>query len=156
MQFRDRIVATLPDLRRFAGALIAPGHVQSCGLVDDLVARAAASVLRERHESGTAVRLALYSAVIRLSQNRDSRQPAGMATLPPPGSFADGLLSLQIQHRAALLLVSLEQFSYEDAAVVLGVSRTFLVAKLSTARQMLARRLEASNERPATHLRLVK
>jgi len=161
LQYRDRIVSTVPDLRRFVGALIAPGHVQSCGLVDDLVLRATTLVLREHHEDEAAARLALYRAVIRLWQNREPRpsptgaQPAS-ATAPAQGSFAEALLGLDLQHRAALLLVTLEQLSYEEAAAVLGLSRTFLVAKLSSARLILARRLEASAARPATHLRLVK
>ena len=159
LQYRDRIVSTVPDLRRFVGALIAPGHVQSCGLVDDLVLRATTLVLREHHEGEAAARLALYRAVIRLWQNREPRpSPTGAqpATAPAQGSFAEALLGLDLQHRAALLLVTLEQLSYEEAAAVLGLSRTFLVAKLSTARLILARRLEASAVRPATHLRLVK
>jgi DNA-directed RNA polymerase specialized sigma24 family protein len=117
--------------------------------------------MRERLDGDTALRLALFSAVIRLAQGRDVRAssatPAGKS-LPPaaPASFAEGLLSLQLQHRAALLLVTLERLSYEEAAEVLGISRTFLVAKVSTARQMLARRMEISGDRPVTHLRLVK
>jgi len=161
LQYRDRITSTLPDLRRFAGALISPGHVRTCGLVDDVVVRATTIVLRERHDSETAARLALYSAVIRLWQNRDSRQPSPgaslpSATVPAQGSFAEALLGLELQHRAALLLVTLERLSYEDAAAVLNISQAFLVAKLTTARLMLAQRLDLSAARPATHLRLVK
>lgn len=152
LQYRDRVVSHLPELRRFAGALVAPGHVQSNGAVDDLVVRSAAAVMRERLEGDHALRLALYGAVIRFAQGRDLRP-----TSPPaPGSFAEGLLSLQLHHRAALLLVTLERFTYEEAAAILGVSRSFLVAKLSTARQVLARRMEGAGARPTPHLRVVK
>jgi predicted DNA-binding protein (UPF0251 family) len=161
LQYRDRIVSFLPELRRFAGALIAPGCPHSSGGSDDLVVRAAAFVCRETpsHEkpaSETALRLALYAAVLRLAQSRDYRPSLPLSPPPSPGSFADGLLSLQMQHRAALLLVTLERLSYEEAATVIGVSRTFLAAKVSTARQMLARRMEGSGDRRAAHLKVVK
>jgi len=152
LQYRDRIVSHLPELRRFAGALIAPGQLQSSGAVDDIVLRSAAAVLRDRPDPDGQLRLSLYTAVIRFAQGRDLRPAAA----PSPGSFADGLLSLQLHHRAALLLVTLERLTYEEAATVLGVSRNFLVAKLSTARQVLARRMEAPGVRPAAHLRVVK
>ncbi len=161
MQYRDRIVSYLPELRRFAGALIAPGRPHSTGEIDDLVVRAAALVCREtssreKPASETDLRLGLYAAVLRFAQSRDYRPSLPPGPPPTPGSFADGLLSLQIQHRAALLLVTLERLSYEEAATVIGVSRTFLVAKVSTARQLLARRMEASGDRRATHLKVVK
>lgn len=162
MQYRDRIVSFLPELRRFTGALIAPGCPHSSGGIDDIVVRAAAFVSHETASSGqapasdTALRLALYAAVLRFAQNRDYRQTLPVNPRPSPGSFADGLLSLQMQHRAALLLVTLEHLSYEEAARVIGVSRTFLAAKVTTARQMLARRMEASGERRAPHLKVVK
>ena len=161
MQYRDRIVSYLPELRRFAGALAAPGRPHSSGEIDDLVVRSAALVCREtssreKPASETELRLALYAAVLRLAQSRDFRPSLPPGPPPAPGSFVDGLLSLQIQHRAALLLVTLERLSYEEAATVIGVSRTFLVAKVSTARQLLARRMEASGDRRATHLKVVK
>jgi hypothetical protein len=162
LQYRDRIVSYLPELRRFAGALLAPGCPHSSGAIDDLVVRAAALVCRETACSHTApasdneLRLALYAAVLRFAQSRDYRPGPPLNPPPPPGSFADGLLSLQVQHRAALLLVTLERLSYDEAAAIIGVSRTFLAAKVSTARQLLARRMEASGDRRAAHLKVVK
>lgn len=152
MQLRDRIVSHLPELRRFAGALVAPGQTQSCGAVDDLVTRAVETSMRAAPDSDAALRHALYGAVIRLAQGREALAPSR----PTAGSFGDALLSLQLHHRAALLLVTLEGLTYEEAAGILGVSRHFLIAKLSIARQTLARRMEAPGLRPATHLRLVK
>ncbi len=152
MHYRDPIVSHLPALRRFTGALVAPALAASSGAVDDLVVRSAAAVARDRPASEAALRLALYTAVIRAAEGRELRA----ARPPQTGSFADGLLSLQLQHRAALLLVTLERFSYEEAAAILGVSRNFLVAKVSTARQMLARRMESPGARPVTHLRVVR
>lgn len=151
LQHRDRIASSLPELRRFAGALIAPGSTHSTGGVDDIVVRAAVAVCRETPSSEVDLRLALYAAVIRLAQSREAR-PAPAAS----GSLADGLLSLQFQHRAALLLVTLERLSYDEAAIVIGVSRTFLAAKVSTARQILARRMESCREARAVHLKVVK
>jgi predicted DNA-binding protein (UPF0251 family) len=159
LQYQDRIVSCLPELRRFAGALVAPGCPHSSGPIDDLVVRAAALVCRENqtvHAGDAEVRLALYAAVLRLAQSRDYRPGPPLSPPPPPGSFADGLLSLQMQHRAALLLVTLERLSYEEAAAIIGVSRTFLAAKVSTARQLLTRRMEASGHQRAAHLKVVK
>jgi RNA polymerase sigma-70 factor, ECF subfamily len=93
------------------------------------------------------------------------------ADLHPPEKLAsalesnDGLCNaicaLKLEEREALLLVSLEGFSYAQAARILKISRPILVARLSRARERLPKNLkDRSSSRRAkwrpTHLRVVK
>ena len=87
----------LPDLRRFAAALMGASHAAA----DDLVLRALREVLRDAPEADQAsLRRLLRACLVRLASNRP--QPA-----LPEGAEAleQALGALPILHRAALLLV---------------------------------------------------
>jgi DNA-directed RNA polymerase specialized sigma24 family protein len=104
-------------------------------------------------EQGENLRPALYGALFRLQQGRAEIKSTAGADLAP------ALLALPFGHRAALLLVSLEGFSYEEAAKALGLNRHIVLGRLTTARQMLSRHFDARQThgvRHAPHLRLVK
>jgi RNA polymerase sigma-70 factor (ECF subfamily) len=156
LPYRDAFLPGLPELRRFAVALIAPEQSQACQAADDLVLRAVQCVMREPSPTDEAQRRrALHAAVVRYALGGAATTPAA----EPRNALTAGLGDLQLQHRAALLLVSLQGFSYDDAASILGVSRNVLLGRLATARQLLARRMEpsdASGGHAVPHLRLVQ
>ncbi len=71
------------------------------------------------------------------------------------------LCALKLEEREALLLVSLEGFSYAQAARILKISRPVLIARLSRARERMPKNLKdrSSHRRTKgrpTHLRIVK
>ena len=151
---RTEILPLLPGLRRFAAALAGRADPDSLRETDERVLRAVHTVLRDPLvDSGQNLRPALYGALVRLQQGREELKPAAGPDLGP------ALLALPFGHRAALLLVVLEGFSYEEAATALGLNRHIVLGRLTTARQMLSRHFDARQThgfRHARHLRLVK
>ena len=76
-----------------------------------------------------------------------------------------GLMSLALEDREALLLVGLEGFDYDEAARIAHVTKTVLLARLTSARNAMEAQLQIptgasrilNNDRAhASHLRLVK
>jgi len=151
---RTEILPLLPGLRRFAAALAGRADPDSLRETDERVLRAVHAVLRDPLvDSGQNLRPALYGALVRLQQGREELKPTAGPDLGP------ALLALPFGHRAALLLVVLEGFSYEEAATALGLNRHIVLGRLTTARQMLSRHFDARQThgfRHARHLRLVK
>ena len=92
----------------------------------------------------------------------DLHPPEKLASaLESNDSLCSALCALKLEEREALLLVSLEGFSYAQAARILKISRPILVARLSRARERLPKNLkDRSSSRRAkwrpTHLRVVK
>lgn len=76
-------------------------------------------------------------------------------------NLSSALSTLKLEEREALLLVSLEGFTYAQAARILKISRPILIARLSRARERLPKNLQGRlpsrlvKSRP-THLRVVK
>jgi len=139
----------LPDLRRFAAALMGASHTAA----DDLVLRALREVLRDAPEADQAsLRRLLRACLVRLASNRP--QPA-----LPEGAEAleQALGALPILHRAALLLVTIDHCTYEEAAQILGISRAVLIGRLAAARQIMTRFMqdETRGAIHAPYLRLV-
>ena len=60
-----------------------------------------------------------------------------LSAASPRSTFADTLLALSLEEREALLLVALEGFTHAQAARILKISRTILVARLARARAAL-------------------
>ncbi|MEY3552382.1 MAG: hypothetical protein RL735_730 [Pseudomonadota bacterium] len=154
MPSRTEILPLLPGLRRFAAGLACCADPASLRETDEVVLRAVHHVLRDPQvDSGPNLRPALYGALFRLQQERaDLKSTAG-------ADLGLALLALPFGHRAALLLVALEGFSYEEAAKALGLNRHIVLGRLTTARQMLSRHFDARQThgvRHAPHLRLVK
>lgn len=142
----------LPSLRRFAAALSGAPK----GRTDELVLGALHSVLREPPaESQAVLRRKLRSRLTSLTQGRALPLPTPSAQAHP---WEAALLDLPAAHRAALILVSVEGCSYEEAAQTLGISRPVLMGRLTAARHMLTNSLQDAPSRAirAPHLRLVK
>jgi RNA polymerase sigma-70 factor (ECF subfamily) len=79
----------------------------------------------------------------------------------PRDKLSAALEGLKLEEREAFLLIALEAFTYAQAARILKISRSLLIARLSRARESIGAPLQESpsarkvKPRP-THLRLVK
>ena len=113
MNMTDLLSPHLPYLRRYARALTGS---QAAG--DGYVRQALSALLsgEEKLPDGVAPRIGLYRVFQTIwTNNNGQRAAAGEASRP------DGLLKeLSLTMRAAVLLTSVEAFSLEEAAFVLG------------------------------------
>ncbi len=160
MASQDDLTSCAPRLCRFARALAA-GRPAPNKTADDLVH----TIMQRTLEAGDSLRLAgaelhlhLYSRLVELhrerlaavslgakahreKENSCARGPRAAAKAPfaalPRDKFAGALLALSLEEREALLLVVLEGFSYAQAARILKISRTMLLARLARARAAL-------------------
>jgi RNA polymerase sigma-70 factor (ECF subfamily) len=158
----------IPGLRRYARAWLRDASLAD-DLVQDCLERAVSS-WRRRH--GDAVRPWLYAILHNLlidhrrrSARRGTLVPIDVADEPALSSapeqavgidYGDLMRSLDAlppDQRAAILLVSVEDLSYADAAAVLDVPIGTLMSRLSRGRDRLSALLGAG-ERPK--LRRVK
>jgi RNA polymerase sigma-70 factor (ECF subfamily) len=153
MLSREAILDHLPRLRRYARALTADRFAAD-DLVQDAVERALSRWALLRPGSNPAVWL--LSIMHNLFENQ--RKAAwrqvdneGLLELPIRGSQSDGLeledlakalYRLSEEQRAILLLIGLEELSYEEAAKVLGVPIGTVMSRLARARACLGRVLE--------------
>lgn len=185
MSVRDELSVMTPRLRRYARALMQASPAPN-DAADELVHAAFMRVL----ESGSPERrpdlaIQVYAHLTQL--HRDSRHQfqtgGGNGALSGgslhgddslaraghsnalhanalPRGLCAALSSLRLEEREALLLVALEGFNYAQAARILHISRSGLIARLGRARGRLAEALsETSPQAPLrrpTHLRLVK
>jgi RNA polymerase sigma-70 factor, ECF subfamily len=160
-EFRQRIEAAIPALRRYARAL-----TRDTETADDLVQDTLVRALRSEHLflSGD-VRAWLYTILTNLNRNRLrtlSRRPTLMPIKdsdaaiagPDTGSrdIARALDDLAEEQRAALLLVVLEGLTYREVAEIQGVPIGTVMSRLARARMQIRAYLDG--ERPA--LRRVK
>ena len=160
-EFRQRVEAAIPALRRYARALTRDGET-----ADDIVQDTLVRALRSEHlfHDGD-VRAWLYTILTNLNRNRLrslSRRPTLMPikdsdaaiTGPDTGSrdIARALDDLAEDQRAALLLVVLEGLTYREVAEVQGVPIGTVMSRLARARMQIKAYLDG--ERPA--LRRVK
>jgi len=156
-EFSLELVALLPRLRRYARAL-APDRFAADDLVQDTLERA-----WTRHRQwlpGTDLRAWLFAIMHnrRVDIARGDRIGAASVDADPPDlpgpspGPIDGLDlqraydRLSAEHRAVLLLVGVEQLSYEEAAQALGVPVGTVMSRLSRARSRL--RCELDTDRP--------
>jgi RNA polymerase sigma-70 factor (ECF subfamily) len=160
-EFRQRIEAAIPALRRYARAL-----TRDTETADDIVQDTLVRALRSEHlfHDGD-VRAWLYTILTNLNRNRLrslSRRPtltlikendAAIAG-SDAGSrdIARALDDLAEDQRAALLLVVLEGLTYREVAEVQGVPIGTVMSRLARARIQIKAYLDG--ERPA--LRRVK
>ena len=160
-EFRQRVEAAIPALRRYARALTRDSEA-----ADDIVQDTLVRALRSEHlfHDGD-VRAWLYTILTNLNRNRLrslSRRPTltpikdGDAAMigPDTGSrdIARALDDLAEEQRAALLLVVLEGLTYREVAEVQGVPIGTVMSRLARARMQIKAYLDG--ERPA--LRRVK
>jgi RNA polymerase sigma-70 factor, ECF subfamily len=160
-EFRQRIEAAIPALRRYARAL-----TRDTETADDIVQDTLVRALRSEHLfHGGDVRAWLYTILTNLNRNRLrslSRRPIltpindnDAAMGGPEASSRDitrALDDLAEDQRTALLLVVLEGLSYREVAEVQGVPIGTVMSRLARARNQIKAFLDG--ERPA--LRRVK
>jgi RNA polymerase sigma-70 factor, ECF subfamily len=160
-EFRQRIEAAIPALRRYARAL-----TRDTETADDIVQDTLVRALRSEHLfHGGDVRAWLYTILTNLNRNRLrslSRRPTvtpikdGDAAITGPDSgsrdIARALDELAEDQRVALLLVVLEGLTYREVAEVQGVPIGTVMSRLARARMQIKAYLDG--ERPA--LRRVK
>ncbi len=164
---RQAIVAEIPRLRRYARALTGDA-VRADDLVQDTLERALGKWSLWRPGN---LRAWLFSIMHNLFVNQ-ARSPR---TVEYPGDEAlqelptreyqgdalelrdltRSLAKLSEEQREVLLLVCLENLSYEDAAKVLAVPLGTVMSRLSRGRERL-RALLTGSELAETHLKVVK
>lgn len=161
-----KVLAYLPDLRRYALALTRNGD-DAEDLVQEALARAYDR--RASFRLGSALKPWLM-AILRNTfidgiraknarqRNEATAEPAPSA-MPPSQEDAVRLaqvrkvfLKLPNEQREALHLVAIEGLTYPEAAAVLGIPEGTVLSRVSRARQALRDREQDS---PAPHLRIV-
>jgi RNA polymerase sigma-70 factor, ECF subfamily len=167
--FRKDLITELPFLRRFARGL--------CGdasLADDLVQDCVERALVKSHlyDPARPLRAWLYAVLRNIyvsnwrrnakhshAKELDDLQGFEGAVLPEQESnfsvalITDALDTLPVQQREVLILISLEEMSYQQASEIIGVPIGTIMSRLSRARAHLQNILE---ERGTTVLRRVK
>jgi RNA polymerase sigma-70 factor (ECF subfamily) len=166
MNEAERLVDLIPRLRRYARALVGD-RAAADDLVQDTLERAWAKL--HLYRQGTDLRAWLFTVMHNVHVNR-VRATRPMETLedempelaqrPAQG---DGLLvrdldraiaRLPADQRAVLLLVTLEEMSYEDVARALAIPIGTVMSRLSRAREKL--RLMMLGQASAAKLKVVK
>lgn len=167
----DGILDQLPRLRRYARALTGD-RAAADDLVQDTVERALSrSSLFARGSRLDAwlmtVMHNLYMSQMRRAAARPAMMPlddlsAESATTAPAASAALDLRDLErslallpLEQRETLLLVALEEFSYEQTAAILGVPVGTVMSRLARARTRL-RSLLAGEPAQSPPLKVVK
>lgn len=161
------LVEQIPRLRRYARALMR-SREHADDLVQDCLERAWSRIHTWR--PGSDLRAWLFTILHNLyvNQVRGYQRAPLLVTLegtdPPssgyeeePGALRDleaGLAALPPEQREVLLLVGLEQMSYEEIATVLGIPLGTVMSRLSRARERLRSHLSGTAGKP--DLRRVK
>lgn len=166
----ELIEAQVPRLRRYARALMRGGE-EADDLVQDCLERAWSRAHLWRPDSD--LRAWLFAIMHNLYVNRvrhQARRPA-MGALQPGGEHADprppaqeramglrdlelGLAALPPEQREVLLMVCLEEWSYQQVAEILGLPIGTVMSRLHRARERMRRWLEGE-ENPGA-LRRIK
>ena len=166
MQDAPRIVELIPRLRRYARALVGERAA-----ADDLVQDTLERALTKFHlwKRGTDLRAWLFTIMhnVYVNQVRGRREFAvlddEMLELPARATQEVGLeardleralLRLPPEQREVLLLIVLEDLSYEEAAQALGIPIGTVMSRLSRARERLRGLMEGLP--PSGRLQVVK
>jgi len=163
----DALLAEIPRLRRYARAL-AGDAMRADDLVQDTLERALAKGRLWRPGNLRAWLLTLMHNLfvnqIRARRLVDYRSPDDLPDAPVRAQQLDGLelrdldqalQALPGEQREVLLLVGLEDLSYEEAARVLGIPVGTVMSRLSRGRDRL-RGLLAGQPASVAHLKVVK
>ena len=149
MDEEKRLVELIPRLRRYARALVGD-RMTADDLVQDTLERAWAKL--HLYRRGTDLRAWLFTVMHNVHVNRIRATRAvdpledDMPELAQPQREPDALLvrdldraiaRLPADQRAVLLLVTLEEMSYEDVARTLGIPIGTVMSRLSRAREKL-------------------
>jgi len=161
-----RLVELIPRLRRYARALVGE-RASADDLVQDTLERAWAKL--HLYRRGTDLRAWLFTVMHNVHVNRVRATRVNdpledeMPELAQRGTQPDALLvrdldraiaRLPADQRAVLLLVTLEELSYEEVARTLGIPIGTVMSRLSRAREKL--RAMMLGQTPSTKLKLVK
>ena len=155
MNPRDELIEHVPRLRRYARALIRNQDLAD-DLVQDTLERALSNL--EKYEFGTNLRAWLFTIMHNLFAGQARRAEARTTHISVddetiserefavPGSQAHvfemrdldlALQRLPINQRQVVLLVGLEEMSYTDVAVTLGIPIGTVMSRLSRGRERL-------------------
>jgi len=152
------IEAQIPGLRRFATSLLRGDRERADDLVQDTLERAL-SRWHLRRAGGNLrgwLYAILYNRFLSDQQRLRRRGPHGAlsedAEIPGVAGGQDSALehrdllrafsTLPEEQRSVLLLIAVEDLSYEEAAQVLGVPIGTVMSRLSRARERLRRRMD--------------
>ena len=159
------LIEQLPRLRRYARALTGDA-ARADDLVQDTLERALAKL--DLWQPGSDLRAWLFTLMHNLFVNQLRGQRSQDTALdevpeiPVSGGQMEALaardlhaalLRLPEDQRAVILLVGLEQFSYAEAAQVLGVPAGTVMSRLARARERMRYMLAGA---PAVQLKVVK
>ncbi|ODU05081.1 MAG: RNA polymerase subunit sigma-24 [Thiobacillus sp. SCN 63-1177] len=159
------LIEHLPRLRRYARALTGD-VVRADDLVQDTLERALARL--DLWQPGSDLRAWLFTLMHNLFVNQlRTRHPQDTALdealdIPVSGGQMEALaardmhaalIRLPDEQREVILLVGLEQFSYAEAAQVLGVPVGTIMSRLARARERMRHMLAGA---PAVQLKVVK
>jgi len=166
MNEAERLVELIPRLRRYARALVGD-RASADDLVQDTLERAWAKL--HLYRRGTDLRAWLFTVMhnvhvnkvraTRVTDTLDDELPE----LAQRASQGDALLvrdldraiaRLPAEQRAVLLLVTLEEMSYEEVAGALGIPIGTVMSRLSRAREKL--RMMMLGQGAAAKLKVVK
>ncbi len=145
----ERLVELIPRLRRYARALVGD-RATADDLVQDTLERAWAKL--HLYRRGTDLRAWLFTVMhnvhvnrvraARLTETLDDEMPE-LAQRAPQGDallvrdLDRGIARLPAEQRAVLLLVTLEEMSYDEVARTLGLPIGTVMSRLSRAREKL-------------------
>src|SRR5213075_3412188 len=167
MDEAKRLVELIPRLRRYARALVGD-RATADDLVQDTLERAWTKL--HLYRRGTDLRAWLFTVMHNVHVNRvRATRPVDpldddMAELAQRGTQSDALLvrdldraiaRLPADQRAVLLLVTLEEMSYEEVARTLGIPIGTVMSRLSRAREKL-RAMMLGQTVSTTRLKVVK
>lgn len=158
------IIAVIPRLRRYARALTGE-RIAADDLVQDTLERAWKKLHLFR--AGTDLRAWLFTVMhnVYVNQVRTARVPISddeeLAELPDRQKEADGLSirdldrairRLPDEQREVLLLVALEDMSYEETARTLEIPIGTVMSRLSRAREKLRTMMHGGPGNPKLHV----
>lgn len=160
--FRTQIIEELPHLRRYARALLCGDADAADDLVQSCVERALSRhrLWRRRGRLRSWLFTIMHNIFIN-EATTTARRKALLAEHPPqdPVTTPDHHMRLEAQEvmeaisrlpedfRAALCLVTLEDFSYDEAAKILGIPKGTLMSRLHRARERL-KEMTGADARP--------
>ena len=157
----------IPALRRYAYALVRD-HDGADDLVQDTLERALSRWSLRRTDGDLrawlfTIQRNLHVSALRQDQRRGAHVELDEATTPSTAAQQENGMEMQDvlaaldqlpeEQKSLLLLIGVEDFSYDDAARVMGVPMGTVMSRLSRGRQRLRALLETGR---ATLLRRVK
>jgi RNA polymerase sigma-70 factor (ECF subfamily) len=166
MEEAERLVDLIPRLRRYARALVSD-RAAADDLVQDTLERAWAKL--HLYRRGTDLRAWLFTVMHNVHVNKVRATRATdtlddeMPELAQRAAQGDGLVVrdldrsialLPAEQRSVLLLVTLEDMSYEEVARTLGIPMGTVMSRLSRAREKL--RAMMLGQQAASKLKVVK